>query len=124
MTCVTGLLIEMGVRLVVFTGVFWLAAVKNLIAIDKLWARPLVALVFAVLNTVLYRLLAPILDMAVGAFAMPLVVNLVLLFATVRVFAKLNKKWIEVDGLFSTVWVALLLTVGHGALYLVFRALE
>ena len=123
MSGVTGFFIELAVRLVVFTGVFWGAALKDLVKIDRKWARPLVALVFAVLDTVLYRLLAPVLDFAVGAFAMPFIGNLLLLMVTISVFARWGRKWIETDGLFSTVWVALLLTVAHGALHLVFAQL-
>ena len=41
-----------------------------------------------------------------------------LLMLTVKLFE--TKKWIETDGLFSTVWVALLLTAAHGILHVVF----
>jgi hypothetical protein len=118
MTGVAGFFLDLAIRLVLFTGVFWGAALKDLIKIDKKWARPLVALVFAVLDTALYRLLGSLFDMTIGAFVMPLVVNLVLLMVTVKVFE--TKKWIETDGLFSTVWVALLLTAAHGLLHVVF----
>ena len=43
MSGAAGFFIELGLRLVVFTGVFWAAAVKDFITIDKKWARPLIA---------------------------------------------------------------------------------
>ena len=78
MSGAVAVLIKLGVRLVVFTGVFWLAARKNQsIVIEKRWATPLVGLAFAVLNTALYWALTPILNVATlgaAAFAMPLVI--------------------------------------------------
>ena len=87
----TGLLIKLGVRFVVFGVVFFIAARKNpKVVIPVKWATPLVAAVFAILNTRLYWALRPVLDLAtLGAlgFAMPFIVNSVLLFVTVRFFA-------------------------------------
>lgn len=116
----TLILVKLGIRLVVFTAVFWLAARTNdKVVFTHRWAPPLVALVFAVLNTALYWLLRPILDLAtLGAvgFALPLVINLVLLAATVRLFEARN--WFRVDGLFAMLWMATFLTIAHGALWL------
>jgi len=144
MTGATGILIKLGVRLLVFGVVFFLAARRNpKIVIPAKWATPVVALVFALLNTVLYWALLPLLDLAtLGAvgFAMPLVVNLLLLWATVRFFAwhKLprfvvttpdpkakDKKEIKgeakplfaIDGIFAMLWMALIVTVAHGVLW-------
>lgn len=112
-------LIKLGVRLVVFTAVFWLAARKNKnIIIDKKWATPLIALTFAVLNTVLYWMLKPVLNLATMgavAFAMPLLINGVLLVGTERIFQ--SRKWFRIEGFFATVWMALFLTLAHGALW-------
>jgi hypothetical protein len=120
MSGATGILIKLGVRLVVFTAVFWLAARHNdKVVFEKRWATPLVAFVFALFNTALYWMLKPVLDIAtLGAvgFAMPLVINLALLAATVRVFQA--KKWFRIDGLLATLWMATFLTVAHGALWL------
>ncbi|HSD86850.1 MAG TPA: phage holin family protein [Kofleriaceae bacterium] len=112
-------LIKLGVRLVVFTAVFWLAARKNKnIIIDKKWATPLIALTFAVLNTVLYWMLKPVLNLATMgavAFAMPLLINGVLLVGTERIFQ--SRKWFRIEGFFATVWMALFLTLAHGVLW-------
>jgi hypothetical protein len=144
MTGATGILIKLGVRLLIFGVVFYIAARRNpKIVIPVKWATPLVALVFALLNTGLYWALLPVLDLAtLGAlgFAMPLIVNILLLWATVRFFAwdKLprfvvtasktdDKKKKEekgeakplfaIDGIFAMLWMALIVTVAHGVLW-------
>jgi hypothetical protein len=112
-------LIKLGIRLVVFTAVFWLAVKKNeKVVIKPKWAVPLVATVFALLNVALYWALRPILNVAtLGAigFVMPLVVNLVLLLATERLVAK--KSWLKIDGIIATVWMSIILTAAHGVLW-------
>ena len=89
-------LIKLAIRLVVFGGVFFLAAKKNpKVVIHNKWATPLIALVFALLNTGVYWLLTPILNLAtlgVMGFIMPFVVNMVFLLGTVKVSEKLNEK--------------------------------
>jgi uncharacterized membrane protein YvlD (DUF360 family) len=120
MSPVVAILIKLGVRLVVFTGVFWLAARKNEnVIFEKKWAMPLVALTFAVLNTALYWVLKPVLNIAsLGAigFALPLLINGLLLYATVKIFAK-KQHWFRIDGFFATMWMATFLTVAHGVLW-------
>lgn len=115
----TWILIKMAIRLVVFVAVFWFAARKNpKIRIQPRWAVPLVAGVFAILNVGLYWMLKPVLNLAtfnVAWFAMPLVLNLGFLIATVRAVAK--KKWLEIDGVMATLWMALILTAVHCLLY-------
>lgn len=138
----TGVLIKLGVRLLVFGAVFFIAARRNpKIVIPVKWATPLVALVFALLNTTLYWALRPVLDLAtLGAlgFAMPLIVNIILLYATVKFFAwdklprfltrsanKDEKKsdkgeavpLFAINGIFAQMWMALILTLAHGALW-------
>ena len=119
MTGVTGILIKLGVRFVVFGLVFWIATRRNeKVVVEKKWAFPLIAGVFAILNTGLYWALRPLLDLAtLGAagFIMPLVVNLLLLLATIRVFE--SKKWLEVKGMLATLWLGLFLTLAHGVLW-------
>jgi uncharacterized membrane protein YvlD (DUF360 family) len=119
MSPVVAILIKLAIRLVVFTGVFWLAAKKNKsVVFEKKWAPPLVGLVFAILNTGLYWALRPILNLAtMGAvgFALPFVINGALLYATMKVFEK--KKWFRIDGFFATIWMALFLTLAHGVLW-------
>ena len=119
MTGVVGVLIKLGVRFVVFGLAFWLAARKNpKVVLPNKWATPLIALVFATLNTAVYWALSPILNLAtMGAigFLMPLVANMIFLVVTVRIF---RAKWIEIQGVMTTLWMALLLTAVHGLLWL------
>ena len=120
MSAAVVLLIKLGIRLVVFTGVFWIAARKNeKVIFEKKWAMPLVAFTFAVLNTALYWALKPILNLAtLGAigFVMPLVINAALLAATVRIFER-KQHWFRIDGFLATMWMALILTAAHGVLW-------
>ncbi len=119
MTGVAGLLIKLGVRLVVFGLVFFLATKKNKkVVVSTRWALPLIALVFAVLNTGLYWMLKPILNLAtLGAvgFAMPLLINGALLVGTVKIFER--KKWLQIQGVFAMIWMAAFLTLAHALLY-------
>lgn len=112
-------LVKLGVRLLVFTAVFWIAAKKNKsIVFDKKWATPIIALTFAILNTGLYWMLEPILNLATMgalAFAMPLVINGALLLATERAFH--SRKWFRIDGVIALLWMAIFLTLAHGALW-------
>ncbi|MBS1122921.1 MAG: hypothetical protein H6Q90_5149 [Deltaproteobacteria bacterium] len=135
MSGATGILIKLGVRLLLFGIVFFIAARKNpKVVIPKRWATPMIALVFAVLNTGLYWALTPILNMAtLGAagFVMPFIVNMILLVATVRVF-RWNKlprfesqiggktevrPLFQIQGIMTTLWMAGILTLAHGVLY-------
>jgi uncharacterized membrane protein YvlD (DUF360 family) len=120
MSGVTGLLVKLGVRLVVFGAVFWLAARRNdKVVFEKKWATPLVALLFALLNTALYWVLGPVLEIATlgaVAFAMPLLVNTALLAVTVRIVQ--SRRWFRIEGLFATLWMATFLTIAHGLLWL------
>lgn len=135
----TWLLIRLGVRLVVFTGVFWLATRPRVkkpqagaggakdgkptvkparISIQPRWAIPIVGVLFAALNTALYWAVRPVLDLATLktlSFFMPFVVNALLLWGTVRIVSR--KEWIKVDGLLAGAWLAGALTLAHGALY-------
>ena len=98
----------------------------------------LVAGVFALLNTGLYWLLKPVLNLATfGAFAflMPLVINGVLLLATLKVVRRRprapkptadgkpgkpsaeRKPWLHIEGLLATAWLAVVLTIAHGVLW-------
>jgi cell shape-determining protein MreD len=119
MTGATGILIKLGVRLLVFGVVFYIAARKNpKVILPNKWATPLIALVFAALNTGLYWALTPILNLAtLGAagFVMPFVVNMLLLLATVRIFQA--KKWIQIEGFMTTLWMSAILTGVHGLLW-------
>lgn len=115
-----GVLIGLGVRLVVFGAVFFIAAKKSeKVLIHNRWATPLIALVFAALNIGLYWALTPILNLAtmgVIGFAMPLLANMIFLAITLRIFE--TKKWLEVQGLMTQVYLSILLTLAHGACWL------
>ena len=109
----------MSARLVVFGLVFYIAARKNpKVVLPRKWATPLIALVFAAMNTALYWALKPVLNLAtLGAFGflMPFVVNLIFLYVTVRIFAV--KKWIAIESTMTYLWLALILTGAHGLLW-------
>jgi uncharacterized membrane protein YvlD (DUF360 family) len=115
----TWLLVKIGIRLVTFIVVFWVATKKNpKVKIEPRWAIPLVAGLFGILNTGLYWLFKPVLHIATfgtAAFALPLVINGVFLYATSRAVEK--KKWLQIDGILATIWLAVILTVAHGALW-------
>ena len=115
----TWLLIKLGIRLLGFIAVFFLATRKNpKIKIEPRWAIPLVAGVFGIMNVGMYWLLKPVLDLATfGAawFAMPLLINLGFLIATMRITEK--KKWLVIDGIRATLYLALLLTAAHGVFW-------
>jgi Mycobacterial 4 TMS phage holin, superfamily IV len=115
----TWILIKLAIRLVAFVAVFWFATRKNpKIKIEPRWSLPLVAGVFAIFNVALYWILRPVLNLAtfnVAWFAMPLVINLLFLMATLRVVQ--SKKWLVIDGVRATLWLAVILTVAHGVLY-------
>ena len=119
MSPIVAVLVKLGVRLVVFTAVFWFAAKKNKkIIFEKTWATPLIALTFALMNTALYWMLKPVLNIATMgavAFAMPLVINGALLLGTERIFQ--SRKWFRIEGFFATLWMAVFLTLAHGALW-------
>ena len=116
----TWFLVRLGVRLVGFIAVFWFSARQHpRISIQPRWAVPLVAGVYAILNVALYWLLAPVLNLATfnaAWFAMPLLINLGFLIATMRIFE--TKKWIKIEGIRATLWMALILTAAHGVFWL------
>lgn len=114
----TELLVKLGVRFAVFLAVFALVAWRNpKVRIHPKLALPLVALVFAILNTGLYWLLKPVLNLAtLGAvwLFLPFVLNGVFLWATEKLIRPLR-----IEGLFTMVKLAVILTAAHGALHLV-----
>ena len=109
-------LIKLAIRFVVFGLVFAVVAWKHeKVTIKPKYAIPLVAAVFAILNTALYWALKPILNLAtLGtlAFLMPLVLNGAFLYATERLL-----KPLRIDGLWTQAVVAVILTVAHGILW-------
>jgi len=121
MSPAVALLIKLGIRLVVFTAVFWIAAKKNKkIIFEKKWAMPIVAFTFALLNTALYWALKPVMNLATfGAvgFLLPLIINGLLLAILVRIFQS-KQHWFRIDSWMAMVWMAVILTAAHGLLYL------
>lgn len=116
----TWLLIKLLIRFVVFGVVFGVFSHKSAnIQIKPKYAIPLVALVFALLNAGLYWLLAPVLNLATLGMAslfMPFIINTGFLLVTTRVLRKLRVD-VKIDGILTILWLAFLLTVAHGALY-------
>ncbi len=132
----TWILVKLAIRLVAFTGVFWLATRPRplkgrpptkdgkpelrppRVKIQPKWAIPLVGVLFAGLNILLYWLLRPVLDLATlrtFSFVMPLIVNGLLLWATAEIVKK--KKWLQLDGMLAALWLAGMLTLAHGVLW-------
>ena len=130
----TWMLLKLGLRLVAFTAVFWFATRPRRdrslpkdkapvkpprISIQPRWAIVLVGFLFAGLNTLLYWILRPVLDLAtlrMFSLVMPLVVNAMLLWGTVRIVGK--KQWIKIDGWLPALWMVGALSLAHGALWL------
>jgi superfamily IV 4 TMS phage holin len=110
------ILAKIAIRFVVFAAVFWLAARKNpKVVIRPRWALPLVALAFSALNIGLYWLAAPILTLATFgslAFVVPFFLNGLFLYLTDRLLRPL-----DIQGALTMAWLAVLLTVAHGALW-------
>ena len=117
------LAINLGVRFVVFTLVFWLAGRKlEKLTVEPKWALPLVGVVFALINVGLYWLLKPILNLAtVGLFGflIPFVLNGLFLYGTSRIVEKLKAK-LEIEGAITLVKMAVILTLAHGVLWIAF----
>ena len=120
----TGLAIGFGVRLVMFTAVFWLAARRlEAVRFKSKWLAPLVGLVFALLDIALYWVLTHGFDLATfGAisFVMPLIVNGLLLFTTVKLFAwrPQTRGWFTIDSVVAGLWMVVALTLAHGLCWL------
>src|SRR5688572_11799933 len=114
----TELLVKLAVRFGLFLLVFAFAAWKNpKVRIHPKIALPLVGLVFALLNTGLYWLLKPVLNLAsLGALWLfvPFVLNGAFLWATQKLLRPLR-----IEGFLTTVWLAVLLTAAHGVCWLV-----
>ncbi len=128
------ILAKVAIRLVVFTAVFWLATRPRKtderdkegrpvlkparISIQPRWAIPVIGVVFAALNLLLYWIARPVLDIATFrtfSILMPLVVNSLLLFGTTKLVEK--RQWMKMASWFSGVWLAVALTLAHGVLY-------
>jgi hypothetical protein len=113
---VTWILIKLGIRFLVFGGAFALAMHRDKrIRIHPRYALPLVALVFALLNTGLYWILKPVLNLAtMGAFAfiLPFALNGAFLYGTQRIL-----KPLRIEGIWPMILLSGVLTVAHGLLW-------
>lgn len=122
----TWVLIKLLIRVAVFTAVFFVAVRKSeKIAVEKKWAVPLVGLVFALLNTGLYWLLKPVVNLATFGVAwlmVPFLLNGVFLYATNWLLEKARFKGLQFEGTWIMVKLAILLTIVHGGLYLALDA--
>jgi hypothetical protein len=114
----TELLVNLAVRFGVFLLVFAVAAWKMpKVRIHPKIALPLVGLVFAVLNVGLYWLLKPVLNIATLGAAwlfVPFVLNGAFLWGTEKLIRPL-----KIEGFFTTVKLAVILTAAHGLCWLV-----
>ena len=113
------LAIQLGIRFVVFGAVLVFALRKREeIAVTPKWAVPLVALTIALFNAALCPVLAPVLKLAAlgfGFLIVPLGLNGALLWAMKR-----YTKFVDIKGFRPLMWLTLLITGAHAALYTAF----
>lgn len=119
------LAIDTAIRFAVFGVVFALATQGSAnITIRPRRGVRVVALIFAALNIGIYWFADPARDLAtLGAvwFIVPLILNGCLLYVTEHIMAALG---IEMKlGILATIWLTVVLTAAHGALYLVLDVL-
>ena len=105
-------LIWLAVRFVVF-GIALTFAMKKVkdVKVTPPHALPLVALVFALLNTLLYWLLAPVLNLVTLWtlwFLVPFLANAVFLYVTDRIL-----KPLKIDGMIAFLKTAGIVTIAH-----------
>lgn len=108
-------LIWLGIRFVVF-GVALTFAMKKVkdVKVTPPHALPLVALVFALLNTLLYWILAPVLNLVTlwtVWFLVPFIANAAFLYVTDRIL-----KPLKIEGLIAFLKTAGIVTIAHIAL--------
>jgi hypothetical protein len=112
------ILIKLAVRFGLFLAVFAFAVWKNpRVTVKPKIALPLVVLVFALLNTGLYWLLKPVVNIAtlgVAWLLVPFALNGLFLWATRRLIRPL-----KIEGLATMAWLAILLTAAHGLCWFV-----
>lgn len=118
------LFVEIAVRIVVFGLVVgWVSYRNPNVTVRPKAALPLVALVFALLNTGIYWLAKPLLTIAtlgMLSFALPFVLNGLFLYMTTRLL-KYARVRVEISSAMTLLWLAALLTAAHGLIYLGFR---
>ena len=112
----TWILLKLAIRFVVYGLVFGLFTWRDKrVSVQPRYALPLVAAVFALMNTGLYWLLKPILNLAtLGTMALllPFALNGAFLYMTDRVL-----KPLRIDGIWPMVVLSFFLTVAHGVLW-------
>ncbi len=114
------LFIKLGIRFLIFGLVVCLISHRSeKVSIKPKFALPLVALVFALLNTGIYWVAKPLLNLATLGMLwifIPFVLNACFLYATARLIKYLRVE-MEIKGILTMAWLALLLTAAHGVLY-------
>jgi uncharacterized membrane protein YvlD (DUF360 family) len=113
-------LIELALRTLVF-GIALTFATRRVsgVRVEPRSALPAVALVFAILNALLYGLIAStisVITLWTLALVAPFLANAVLLWLTDKLF-----KPLKIDGLKPLAWASLIITIAHLLLRLVDR---
>ena len=120
------LLIKIAIHIVVFGLVFGFAVWRSeRVTVKPKIAIPLVAIVFALFNGLLYSLVSFVVSLATLGLAfliMPFVLNAAFLLLTGYVLKRLKVE-VTLDGMFTIAWLAALLTGAHGVLWLTFKFL-
>lgn len=111
-------LVKLFVRVLVFgVAIVYVTRRNEKVKIQPRAAVPLVALTFAALNTALYWLLSPVLNLVTLGmvfFAVPFAVNAAFLHLTTRIV-----KPFKIDGLGALLYSSLIVTVAHVVLKVV-----
>ncbi len=109
------LAIKLGVSFVVFSGVFTFAHKKMAnVEIAPWYAIPIAALVFSLLNVLLYVVATKVLNFAAMSFftaLVPLAVNGALLHLTAKLIRPL-----KIDGMMALMKLVVILTLSTGAI--------
>ena len=117
---------KIAICFVVFGLVFGLASHHNKnVTIHPPWGLLVVALVFALLNIGIYWFASPVLNLATLGlvwFLIPFILNGCFLYVTGQVMSVLRID-MRMESVLTGGWLAGLLTLAHGALYLVLDVL-
>jgi hypothetical protein len=105
-------LVDFGIRFAIFAAVFALGCWRlRGVQVRPRWALPLVAVTFATLNTALYGVMVPLVNLAslwTLSLVAPLIANGAFVYLTARVLRPLR-----IDGVMPMLWLSLYLTAAH-----------